>query len=263
MAPFDRDTAVTPLRDGHFQVHLHAGWWVGRGANGGYLAAILLRSLLTRVPADRAPRSLTVHFVGAPEPGTAEVETLPEREGRTLSSWSARLRQGTRTVAVALAVFGRAREGLRFERRPRPEAPAAADCPRLEPFHAMHERWEFRWVFGQPPGSNASLALAGGWLRPEEPHPADAPLVAAACDAFPPTCFSLAPEPDAFGPIPTAEVTIHFRRTLPLSGMRADDFLLGRFESRTAAEGFVETDGEVWSSGGVLLAESRQLAVFI
>jgi len=263
MTRFDRDTAVTPLLDRHFQVHLHAGWWVGRGANGGYLAAILLRSLLAEVPPERAPRSLTVHFVGAPEAGAAEVETRPEREGRSLSSWTARLRQGERTVAVALAVFGTEREGLRFARRPIPAAPPAAACPRLAAFHAMHERWEFRWAFGQPPGSSAPIALSGGWVRPEEPRCADAPLVTAACDAFPPTCFSMAPEPDAFGPIPTVELTIHFRRTLPLRSAQPEEFLLGRFESRTAVEGFVDTDGEVWSADGTLLAEVHQLAVFI
>jgi acyl-CoA thioesterase len=263
MTRFDRDTAATRVRGGHFRVHLCENWWVGRGANGGYLAALLLRSLLAQVAPEHPPRSLTIHFLGTPSPGAAEIETCPERVGRSLSSWSARLRQEGRPIAVALAAFGSARKGLRFARRSMPDAPPPEACRRLEGFHPMHGRWEFRWAFGEPPGSNAPLALAGGWIRPGEPRRADALQVAAMCDAFPPTCFSMAPEPDSLGPIPTAELTIHFRRTLPLATARPEDFLLARFESRTAVEGFVEEDGELWSADGVLLAECRQLALFI
>jgi hypothetical protein len=35
------------------------------------------------------------------------------------------------------------------------------------------------------------------------------------------------------------------------------------FRTRTAREGFLEEDGEIWSADGTLLAQSRQLAIFL
>jgi hypothetical protein len=37
--------------------------------------------------------------------------------------------------------------------------------------------------------------------------------------------------------------------------------VLGRFLTRLARGGISEEDGELWSEGGVLLAQSRQLAI--
>ena len=41
---FDRDTALTPLGEGRFGVRIDRGWWIIRGPNGGYLAAILAKA---------------------------------------------------------------------------------------------------------------------------------------------------------------------------------------------------------------------------
>ena len=41
-------------------------WWVGKGPNGGYVAAVILRAIQASASAERAPRSLTVHFQRAP-----------------------------------------------------------------------------------------------------------------------------------------------------------------------------------------------------
>jgi len=61
--------------------------------------------------------------------------------------------------------------------------------------------------------------------------------------------------------IPTVDLTVHFRETLPLAGARPDDWTLATFRTRVVREGFLEEDGELWSRDGRLLAHSRQLAV--
>ena len=42
---FDLATAVEPLGDGAYAAVMDTGWWVMRGPNGGYVAAVLLRAL--------------------------------------------------------------------------------------------------------------------------------------------------------------------------------------------------------------------------
>src|SRR5271167_688116 len=107
---FDRDTAVE--RQGGsasevlFAAEVSGDWRAGRGPHGGYLAAMLLRALLETV-ADpvRAPRSLTIHYPRAPQPGPVGIQTVLERAGRSLSTLSARMEQDGTVIALALAAF--------------------------------------------------------------------------------------------------------------------------------------------------------------
>src|SRR5665811_449288 len=103
---FDRDTAVTHEGDGVFAATIAPGWRAGRGPHGGYLAAILLRALIATVDdPERTPRSLTIHYTRAPEPGPIVLRTTIERQGRSLSTLSARMEQAGKVTALALAAF--------------------------------------------------------------------------------------------------------------------------------------------------------------
>lgn len=275
---FDRDTGVRAVGPAENGVRTHEGridrgWWIVRGPNGGYVAALLLRALAAEVPAERAPRSLTVHYTAPPAEGAVRVETRVERVGRSLTTVSGRMLQGDRLLALALGAFSLPRSGPSFDHTRMPEAPPPEACRSFPGGIPMHERYEYRWAIGAPPrlpsaaaaaadpaaGSGAE-ALCGGWIRLAEPRVVDAPLAAAYTDAWPPACFSWA-GPEAVGPVPTVDLTIHFRTELPRSGARPDDWCLAMFRSRLAASGFLEEDGEIWSRDGVLLAQSRQLAV--
>jgi acyl-CoA thioesterase len=263
---FTRDTAVEPRGDGRYEVRIDPGWFVVRGPNGGYVAAILLRALAHAVgDASRAPRSLTVHYTAPPGAGPAEVETRIERRGRSLTTASARLRQGDRLLALALAAFSQPREAPGFRDLAPPEAAAPERCVAIPRRIPLHERFEQRWAIGAPPFSGGDSALAGGWIRLVEAEgsaPIDAPLVAAFCDAWPPSVFGRLTEPKAGG-VPTIDLTIHFRTALPAEGVRPRDFTLCVFRSRYSRDGFLEEDGEIWSAGGELLAHSRQLALLL
>jgi len=265
-ARFDRDTAVLPAGDGRFRVQIDRGWWVVRGPNGGYVAALLLRAMQACIDDDsRAPRSLTVHYTLPPEAGPAEIETRIERSGRSLSTVTARMRQGDRQLAVAIAAFSRPRDAPSFQEDEMPRVPAPEDCPLLDTRIPIHERYEQRQAIGAPPFAGASSARVGGWIRlAEDDRPIDAPLVAAFADAWPPSLFArMRPEEVGTRGIPTVDLTVHFRASLPLPGMHSDDYVLVAFRSRYADEGFVEEDGEIWSRDGRLLAQSRQLALLL
>ena len=108
---FDRDTAVTPLapapalalagEEGRYEACIDPSWWIARGPNGGYLAAIILRVCLHAVgDPTRSPRSLTVHYASAPREGPVELATTVERQGRSLTTVSARLSQQGNIVGV-------------------------------------------------------------------------------------------------------------------------------------------------------------------
>ncbi len=261
MSEFQRDTALRAEGPGRFGAELHEHWWISRGANGGYLAAILTRALET-VAEGLPPRTVTVHYAAAPEPGPATVETTAIRRGRSLALVRGELRQGDRLIALATGAFAAERPGPSFRRRTPPAAPPPAACPRFEGFHAFHRRWEYRWVFGTPPGTPGEHPVAGGWIRPVDATPGEPAYLAAVCDAFSPPYFSTQTR-EAIRPIPTVELTVHFRRAASASLVASGDFLLARFESASSAEGFVDEVGEVWTADGILVAECRQLATFL
>jgi acyl-CoA thioesterase len=260
---FERDTSIAPRGDGAYAAAVHRDWWVQRGPNGGYLGAIILRALAHAVDdAARAPRSFTVHFVAPPDEGELSIQTTIERAGRSLTAVSARTTQGDRLVALAIGAFSMPREAPAFCDLEMPVVPAAAAMePRVPPPEApaIAHRWDTRWALGQAPfeGETGHEALAGGWIRLEEPQRMDAPAVVAVTDAWVPPVFSRTSEPLA---VPTVDLTVHFRSKLPHPTMSADDFALAVFRTNVAAEGFLEEDGQVWAPDGTLLAQSRQLA---
>jgi acyl-CoA thioesterase len=266
-ARFERDTAITQRAEDTFTASLDPGWWVMRGPNGGYLAAIILRALEARVaePA-RAPRSLTVHFVAPPEAGELVVTTHLERVGRSLTSVSARATQQGEVIGLAVAACSKPRPGPAFQDVHPPLAPDPSSLPATPPpaeAPVFASRWEARWVIGGRPAPGdppADLAEGGGWIRPEEPQLLDAPAVAAITDAWLPAIFSRVAAPLA---VPTIDLTVHFRSALPHPTVAAGDFVLVRFRTNVVAEGFMEEDGEVWAADGTLLAQSRQLAALV
>src|SRR4051812_4874411 len=111
MTTFDRDTAIAPLADGRFSAEIDERWLVVRGPNGGYVAAIILRALMDAQPdPERTPRSFTIQYPRAPQPGPVEVSVAIEHTGRALTSMSARMEQDGKLMALALAAFASSRE---------------------------------------------------------------------------------------------------------------------------------------------------------
>jgi len=262
---FDRDTAVTRNGAERFEAEIQPSWWVVRGPNGGYVAAILLRALQERLAdPSRTPRSLTVHYASPCEPGPARVITRVERLGRSVALLAASLTQGERLRASAMAAFSPAWEGVEYSALQMPGLPdpislpslsqrIAADGGRPPPFFA---HWEHRPGFGEPPFSGAESSRAGGWLRLAERRPFDALRLAAASDCWPPSVLSRVTQPILSS---TIDLTIHFRASKPR--LAADDYIAAVFRSSHAGEGFFEEDGELWAPDGTLLAQSRQLAL--
>jgi acyl-CoA thioesterase len=265
LTQFDRDTAVEPLGDGRFRGEIHQRWFIVRGPNGGYVGAIIQRALREGVgDPERKARSLTIHYLTAPDPGPIEIETAIEREGRSLTNISARAFQDGKPFALAVAAFSKSRAGFELDEATMPDVPPPDSLERVvrasAPPPAFVENFDMRWASGPPPFSGGDDARIAAWIRLPEPRELDDALVVQFTDSFPPPVFSRLTTP-AF--VPTVDLTIHFREPLPPADMGPEDFTLGVFETTLVRDGFFVEDGELWTPSGRLLAQSRQLGPFM
>jgi acyl-CoA thioesterase len=279
---FDRDTAVW-REDGPdgseidrskigrqmvFGAEVAPDWRAGRGPHGGYLAAMLLRALIESVAEDaRAPRSLTIHYARAPEPGPVRITTVIEREGRSLSTLSARMHQDEQLVALVLAAFSVpwGEPEISDVQMPAVEPP---DPSREGVSLIEHGGPEFaRRIVLQPRMEGRPFAGAGqpmeilGWLGLAEPRPIDALSLAFFSDALIPAPFMRLTK---FAAVPTIDLTVHFRTHMPREPQPDPrELCLARTQTELIHDGFFVEDGAIWAPDGTLLAQSRQLAIVI
>lgn len=265
MSTFETDTGVTPLEPGRFSVGLSDRWWVGRGPNGGYVAALMLRAMTLFSEAGRAgeaaqpARSLTVHFLNTPSVGPAEIEVTLERQGRSTTFLSARLIQDGQVQSKAMAVFSAERRGPSFVHRTMPEVPAPEEGEEFDTSQApvaVFSRFRAVPVLGGAPMSGGDRAETAGWLKLREDQPVDAVLAALILDVWYPAPFVAITEPSV---APTLEYTVHFPCALPLDG--SADWVFARLSADQAVDGHFSEDGELWSRSGRLLARCRQVAL--
>lgn len=239
-------------------------WWVGKGPNGGYVAAVILRAIQASASAARAPRSLTVHYQRAPLAGPVEVSVAVEREGGRATFLSARMTQEGKVQATAQAVLSENWAEGGYAELTMPEAGEPGELHTFAPGDnenapRMLQNYRARPALGEPAFSGGP-PYTGAWIRSREPRLLDAPLAAAFLDTWFPAPFVKLERPVG---APTIDYTVHFRSPLPPAGATAEDPYLVAFKSNIARHGFFEEDGELWSADGTLLAQSRQLALLL
>ena len=260
---FEKDTAADPLGDGRYAINLSDRWWVGRGPNGGYVAALVLRAMTHEAASlgtdsPLPARSRTVHFLRPPVAGPAEVEVTVEHHGHVTAFLSARLVQDGETKAKSLAVFSGEREGPSFDRSEMPAAPSPEELDEWDTEQApvaVFGRYRAKFIRGFP-GEAGENAETMGWIRLRDEQPVDPVLAAAVLDVWYPAPFVVFSElPFA----PTLEYTVHFPRAIPEPG--DPDWNLIRLTAEEGTEGHFSEDAELWSRDGKLLAKARQMAL--
>jgi acyl-CoA thioesterase len=205
--------------------------------------------------------TITIHYLDRPEEGPVTVSVEILRVGRSHASMEGRLMQGDRTIAVGLCTTGkRRRDAARSIQAAMPEYPPPSECVAL-PLAEFQPGMTFRHRFDnlvrpdEPPffeRKQPGPAVMGGWTRLVD-RDLDRLAVPLFLDSWPPAMFMTM----LGGYAPTVELTVHWRSD-PKPGWH-----LARFTSRFLIDGYVEEDGELWSEDGVLVAQSRQLALFI
>lgn len=258
VAGFDETTAVESLGEGTYSGTIDPGWFAPPGPNGGFIAAVVLRAIRAEVADDeRLPRSLTLHYLRPPTAGEVSIEVTVERSGRSATTCSARIKQVGRVATLALCVLSTDYEGIaEWEAEP-PDVAPPAEVEELgmgDGAPPLFEQLETRPLFGPPPFTGGEEAVTGGWIRARGEAPLSPELIALYTDAWWPAPFSVLEAPAA---APTLELTIHFRaRPEP-----DERYALVRFRTEASIDGLFDEGGEVWSEGGRLLAQSRQLAL--
>ncbi len=258
---FDTATAVTAAGEGRWTADLSDGWAIGGSLNGGYLLATVARAVAAALPAKPDPLVVSAHYLSATRPGPAEIDVAVLRDGGSVGTARAELRQGDAARIAVLATYGdldRARDDVRTTATA-PTLPPPEDCVLNEPPPALGDavsllgRFEMRfhpdhvgWARGRPDGSGVLTA----WFRLEDGREPDPLSLLLVVDALPPVTFTHG----LMGWAPTLELTAHVR------ARPAPGWLRVTHATRNIAGGMFEEDCEVWDSAGRLVAQSRQLA---
>ncbi len=255
MNDFHHDTQLEPTRTGGYAIDVSDRWSVGPGANGGYLAGLLAKGLLTATDRNDL-RSLTVHCLAPGTPGPAELQTGILRAGRSATVIDANLSRAGSLIAVGRGVLAARRESPDWNVRTPPSFPDPESVEREQwPDPKMiRSRYDTRYVAGGFPSFRGPDAETSGWLRPADHSPIDLPLLVAMCDAWPPPLLSLD------GPslmARTIDLTVHVFDTLETP---YDDWVAMTNTSTVSVDGYIDTETEAWSRDGRLLAQARQLS---
>jgi len=255
---FAQATAVERRDDGAYAAEIAPGWDILGNANGGYTLAIAARAMADA--AGRPPLGITGHYLAPAKVGPCTVEVTVQRAGRRMATVSAVVRAGGTDLMAVLGTFGdQVESGPTLVTAAAPDLPPIEKCVRTVPpsfgsdfgdridVRARPEDAGFRE--GRPSGR----AEVAGWFRFADDHPVDAFGLVQVADAFAPTVFNAPDVPVSWAP--TLDLTVHIR------GVPAPGPLRCRFRSAVIQGGLFEEDGEMWDSRGVLVAQSRQLAL--
>jgi acyl-CoA thioesterase len=290
---FERATTVTQVGEGRFLAQVDPGWSTPIAANGGYLAAILVRAIEAHGAtagdpagelAPRQLRSLTCHYLRPVPAGPLDVAVEVARAGRRISTVRVTASQHGRVAIhalAALAVLDLPAAGSWEPEPPQVPPPPPRDAPVIDPADYRRDGAQgwfgptptmppmFRRVrvapriggvpFSDRPLPPGEAPETGGWITLPEARPIDAAFIALCTDVWWPPAFQPLGRPAI---APTIDLTIHVRADIPPGGL-PDQPVLGWYRSTAAHGGLMEEDAALFLPDGALLAHARQLAIFM
>jgi hypothetical protein len=255
---FDRATAVRDAGGGTYAADVPASWDIRGNANGGLLLAMCARAMASSL--GRPPLTVTGHYLAPVPAGPCTIDVDVVREGRRMATAAATMHRDGRPLLRTLGTFAhQSEEGPRWIDGAPPELPLYDECVAHvavgEFAPAMVDRLAVRLRPGDEAfreGISNGRPEIAGWFAFADGQPIDAISLMFVADAFPPPVFNM---PFADGRVPTIELTVHVR------GVPAPGPLRCIYRSRFVQGGLHEEDGEIWDSGGALVAQSRQISL--
>lgn len=235
-------------------------WMVGFGANGGYQAGLLANAaMLSAGDEVRRLRSIVVHYLLPTQPGPFEISVDVLRSGRSASVLDLGLHSEGRLTVAARAVVAAARPSPAFTHRTAPQFPDPLSLGRevVTKPQTVRARYDTRYVMGGAPPQQQATAQSSGWCRTEDAAPVDLALLVAICDGWAPPVMMLEGPPMLAA---TIDLTVHLFDPLQEP---YDDWVAVTNESNVANDGYVNTETEVWTRDGRLLAQARQISAYL
>ena len=264
------DDALTTTRrdDGRVDATIAQMWCINGRAHGGYLAALAERAcsaVLGRT--DATLRATTVHYLRGVAPGPVAFDVTIEHPGRRLAVVSFRMHQGEVPVMVGVASFAPRGEPYEYgEPTPPPRYPPVDALPRSLDVdyvpRSFLELLDLRLAPDPPLFSKNDSARVGGWVRLAQPRRPDVSLLLLLCDVFPRALMATQARSPRVPP-PTTSLHMLIHETDVADRVRDDDHLIAALTTRRVHDGFFDEDSCLWSPDGALLAQGRQLAIYI
>ncbi len=258
----DRSLRLNDLGEGRWQAAIDVTYGNGSGPFGGWVAALLLKSILNQAPLGE-PLSLTVTFLGGYRgyrEGVLGGATRMLRRGRSNEHWTCELSDSSGTaIAHAVASFGVRRPTVALGDIP---APAPARPPEAVPRRLtlgnvppFFRRYDVRPLVGQPFRKNLS-SESRAWVRDADGRPLDRISLAALTDTPVPRVFLLKRAPV---PVATVTMSIYFHAAERAFAEVGADYVLVDAICNAGHDGFHDQSTRLWSRAGCLLATSEQL----
>lgn len=256
--PFDAGIALEPISDTGFRGRASPHYWNEVGPFGGMTAAVLLNAVLVHARRQGDPIALTVNYAAPTAKDEFTVETRTVRTTRTTQHWTQEIVQNGHAVATASSVFATRRQTWARNEIGLPESlPPAEQVAALDrgSFMPWFQQYELRPVRNL--GSTQDNQVhTHAWIRDMPPRPLDFAALASLCDTVMPWMFRRRKQAI---PVSTVSLSIYFHVTHDELGKVGEDMVYTRSYGQVCHAGFMDSNAQVWSRDGVLLATTQQM----
>ena len=264
MHPFEVAMSLMRHSADHLSGETSDHYWNFAGPFGGYVAALLMKAVMSDERRLGPPVAQTTNYCGAMTKGSFDIAVSLDRGGKATQHWSVRLTQGDAVMATATIVCANRRETFAHTAVAPPSVPAPADVA-LSPMTnrlPWLSAYEFRFIeggpeFGATPRAAGDLGATRTmlWLADRPARPLDFVSLAALSDCF---ILRLVQMRRTMVPMGTVSMTTYFHATdaeLVAQGGRP---LLGIADAKRFNANFHDQSMELWGDGGRLLASGVQ-----
>ncbi len=250
-----------------FEGTYQADWYQGKGVFGGVVAASFMDAFLKALQDEpqRKPRSLTVHFMVAPQNQKTQIKVQVEKQGRFVSFVTGRMYQNGEVVALATVTMAQNRdksnqphvEVLEILPKSAPDYPPPEkvfEVPIDMPMMPTYCKYvSYRFCGDVVPYSGSKIPIVGGYAKFRENYEFGYPYLCAILDVWPPAFFSCLTRPSVAA---TVDLSYHFYDQQPQA---LDIPLIYQGEILGMKDGYADEKGFLWDLYGRPIASARQL----